>query len=114
MDLAATEGRAKFDRQLALGSGIFVRSAAWPWLRQRADLDLGLPQGDVPLALLTFNVGVEVGQLLFIAGVLGVMQLVKQFRIPDIFEFRLRIVTAYGIGTVAAFLFIERFAGFWV
>ena len=42
------------------------------------------------------------------------MQLVKQFRIPDIFEFRLRIVTAYGIGTVAAFLFIERFAGFWV
>ena len=77
-------------------------------------IDIGLPQGDVPLALLTFNVGVEVGQLLFIAGVLGVMQLAKQFRIPDIFEFRLRTVTAYGVGTVAAFLFFERLAGFWV
>ena len=48
-----------------------------------------------------------------VAGALA-LQLVKQFRIPDIFEFRLRIVTAYGIGTVAAFLFIERFAGIWV
>ena len=46
-------------------------------------IDIGLPQGDIPLALLTFNVGVEVGQLAFIAAVLGVMQLAKQFRIPD-------------------------------
>ncbi len=76
-------------------------------------IDIGLPQGDVPLALLTFNVGVEVGQLSFIAAILGVMQLAKQFRIPDILEFRLRTVTAYGVGTVAAFWFIERFAGFW-
>jgi hypothetical protein len=42
------------------------------------------------------------------------MQLAKQFQIPDIFEFRLRTVTAYGVGTVAAFWFIERLAGFWV
>ena len=34
--------------------------------------EIGLPQGDIPLALLFFNVGVEVGQLLFIAAVLGV------------------------------------------
>ena len=53
-------------------------------------IDIGLPQGDVPLALLTFNVGVEVGQLAFSAAVLGVLQVGKQFRIPDIFEFRLR------------------------
>lgn len=77
-------------------------------------IDIGLPQGDVPLALLTFNVGVEVGQLSFIAAILGVMQLAKQFRVPDIFEFRLRTVTAYGVGTVAAFWFVERLAGFWV
>ena len=76
-------------------------------------IDIGLPQGDVPLALLTFNVGVEVGQLSFIAAILGVMQLAKQFRISDVFEFRLRTVTAYGVGTVAAFWFIERLAGFW-
>jgi hypothetical protein len=77
-------------------------------------IDIGLPQGDIPLALLTFNVGVEVGQLSFIAAVLGVMQLAKQLRVPDIFESRLRAFTAYGVGTVAAFWFFERLAGFWV
>ena len=77
-------------------------------------IDIGLPQRDVPLALLTFNAGVEVGQLSFIATVLGVMQLAKQFRIPDIFELRLRTVTAYGVGIVASFWFFERLAGFWL
>jgi hypothetical protein len=32
----------------------------------RALLDIGLPQAEVPLALLAFNLGVEAGQLLFI------------------------------------------------
>jgi hydrogenase/urease accessory protein HupE len=36
----------------------------------RALLDVGLPVGEVPLALLAFNIGVEIGQLLFIAFVL--------------------------------------------
>ena len=31
--------------------------------------EVGLPQTDIPLALLFFNVGVEVGQLAFIAAV---------------------------------------------
>ena len=30
-------------------------------------VELGLPQGDIPLALLAFNIGVELGQLAFIA-----------------------------------------------
>jgi hydrogenase/urease accessory protein HupE len=76
-------------------------------------IDIGLPQGDVPIALLAFNIGVEVGQLAFIAAVLGVMQLAKQFRIPENVERRLRTVTAYGVGVVAAFWFVERLAGFW-
>jgi len=100
-------------------------TATWPWAVAflfgllhglgfaSALIDIGLPQGDVPLALLAFNVGVEVGQLAFIAAVLGVMQLARQFRIPDIVECRLRIVTAYGVGVVAAFWFVERLAGFW-
>ena len=37
----------------------------------RALLDIGLPAGDVPLALLAFNLGVEAGQILFIAVVLA-------------------------------------------
>ncbi len=44
----------------------------------RALLDIGLPQGEVPLALLAFNVGVEIGQLLFIAAVLSTAALVKR------------------------------------
>jgi hypothetical protein len=34
-------------------------------------LEIGLPEGDVPLALLAFNLGVEAGQILFIAVVLA-------------------------------------------
>jgi hydrogenase/urease accessory protein HupE len=100
-------------------------TATWPWVVAfafgllhglgfaSALIDIGLPQGDVPIALLAFNIGVEVGQLAFIAAVLGVMQLARQFGIPDIVERRLRTVTAYGVGVVAAFWFVERLAGFW-
>jgi hydrogenase/urease accessory protein HupE len=76
-------------------------------------IDIGLPQSDIPLALFAFNVGVEVGQLVFIALVLGVMRLAKQLPIPAIAEYRLRTATSYGIGTAAAFWFVERLAGFW-
>jgi HupE / UreJ protein len=76
-------------------------------------IDIGLPQGDIPLALFAFNCGVEVGQLAFIAAVLGIMRLAQQFHMPAIIEGRLRTVTAYGVGTVAAFWFVERVAGFY-
>ena len=32
--------------------------------------ETGLPQTDIPLSLMTFNLGVEAGQLLFVAAVL--------------------------------------------
>jgi HupE / UreJ protein len=100
-------------------------TASWPWLVAfsfgllhgfgfaSALTEIGLPRGDIPLALFTFNIGVEAGQLAFIAAVLGVMQLARQFRIPDIVESRLRTVSAYGVGVVAAFWFVERLTGFW-
>jgi hydrogenase/urease accessory protein HupE len=99
--------------------------AAWPWAVAfsfgllyglgfaSALIDIGLPPGDVPLALLTFNVGVEGGQLAFIVVVLGVIQLTKQLQMPGIVESPLRTVTACGVGALAAFWFIERLAGFW-
>jgi hydrogenase/urease accessory protein HupE len=67
---------------------------------------IGLPQSDVPLALVTFNLGVEAGQLLFVAAVLVVAEAVDRLlalRLP-----RLRDVTAYAIGSVAAVWFIQR------
>lgn len=40
-------------------------------------IDIGLPQGDVPLALLTFNVGIEIEQLAFITMVLSVIRVAE-------------------------------------
>src|SRR5439155_17831549 len=39
---------------------------------------VGLPQNSIPIALLFFNVGVEVGQLLFIASVFAVTTFARQ------------------------------------
>lgn len=72
--------------------------------------DIGLPQVDVPLALLTFNLGVETGQLLFVGLVLTVM---AAMRVVVPFEVsRLRPWLAYFIGTVSAFWFLQRLASF--
>lgn len=72
--------------------------------------EVGLPQTAIPLALLTFNVGVEVGQLMFVAAVLALRFIgVRLFRADAKW---LPAATAYGIGSVAAFWTIERVAGF--
>jgi hypothetical protein len=73
--------------------------------------EVGLPQTDIPLALLFFNLGVEVGQLMFVAGVLTVTWLIHKmkFRWPVWVE----QVPAYGIGSLAAFWFIQRTVSFW-
>ena len=42
--------------------------------------ETGLPQNDIPLALLMFNIGVELGQLLFIAGVVTIVLLLRRLR----------------------------------
>jgi hypothetical protein len=71
--------------------------------------EVGVPQHAVPLALLFFNVGVELGQLVFIAAVLGFGWLVRfaAVRVPPVWQ---RAV-AYGIGSVAAFWTVERTIG---
>ena len=68
-----------------------------------------MPQHAVPLALLFFNVGVELGQLLFIGAVLGFAWLVRlsTLRVPAVWP---RAV-AYCVGSVSAFWVIERTLG---
>lgn len=68
--------------------------------------ELGLPHAQLPLALLTFNLGVEAGQLTFVACVLLLINLaVRCFKnIPS----WTRTITVYGIGTIAAFWFWQR------
>jgi len=75
---------------------------------------VGLPQTAIPVALLFFNVGVEIGQLLFIAAILSIMALArwlsKRAAIPQpAWAWR---VAPYSIGGVAAFWMIQRIAAF--
>ena len=42
--------------------------------------ETGLPEGDIPVALLLFNLGVEAGQLLFVGVLLVVMLVWRQLR----------------------------------
>jgi len=73
--------------------------------------EIGLPAHAIPLALLFFNIGVELGQLLFVAAVLASWQILQ--RIPLRQPAWTSGVAAYAIGGVAAYWTIERIAGFW-
>lgn len=68
--------------------------------------DIGLPTHNIPGALVLFNLGVEIGQVLFVAAVLALVHAVR--RLPWRFDRQARWATAYGIGTLAAFWMIER------
>ena len=72
--------------------------------------EVGLPTNAIPMALLFFNVGVEIGQLLFIAAVLSVMAGARRVYLPR--SNLGKHLPAYAIGTVAAYWTIERIAGF--
>jgi hypothetical protein len=69
--------------------------------------EVGLPAGQIPLALLFFNLGVEGGQLLFIAAVVALAWLARRLR-ARWFE----LVPPYVIGTVAMFWVFQRVASF--
>ncbi len=68
--------------------------------------EIGLPEGEVPAALLAFNLGVEAGQLAVVLGVLSVLAVVARLARPALAPV-LRIA-AYGIGTTASYWLIDR------
>jgi hydrogenase/urease accessory protein HupE len=68
--------------------------------------EIGIPEDAVPLALLSFNLGVEAGQLLFIAAMLAVMLAWRRLAPPPpAWAWRAPV---YAIGGISAFWFIER------
>jgi hydrogenase/urease accessory protein HupE len=73
--------------------------------------EVGLPQKAIPVALLMFNVGVEIGQLLFVTFLLGMRVLLA--RMPLELPRWTHGVPPYVIGTVAMFWVIERISAFW-
>ena len=99
-------------------------TARWPWLVAfcfgllhglgfaSALMDIGLPRSDVPLALFTFNLGVELGQLAFVAAVLGALALARRLAIPARIQRYAMPAANYAIGSLAAFWFFQRLAGF--
>jgi len=73
--------------------------------------EVGLPQTAVPLALLMFNVGVEIGQLVFVAAMLGARRLITSaIKLPTWTVGAL----PYAIGSVAMFWVLERVGEFFV
>ena len=96
----------------------------WPWLVAfifgllhgfgfaGALAETGLPEHAIPFALVFFNIGVELGQLAFVAIVLTSGWLIHRIKL-----FPLRsaeMITSYAIGSVAAYWTIERVAAYWV
>jgi hydrogenase/urease accessory protein HupE len=75
---------------------------------------IGLPQSSIPMALLFFNVGVEIGQLFFIASVFAVIALGRWIapRIDLPLPAWAGAVPPYAIGGIAAFWVIQRIAAF--
>jgi len=97
-------------------------SAKWPWIVAftfgllhglgfaSALSEVGLPQRAIPLSLLFFNVGVELGQLLFITVVAVVVVAAK--RIPIHVPCRAELFPPYAVGAVAMFWTLQRVASF--
>ncbi len=104
----------------------------WPWLVAFAFgllhglgfagalSEVGLPQHAIPLALLFFNLGVEVGQLVFVAAVMVLAWMVRGLtlrRFESVLAQRtfvaVDVAAAYAIGALAAYWLIERTSNFW-
>lgn len=82
---------------------------------------IGLPQTEIPAALLFFNIGVEAGQVLFAAAVIAFFMagilLFKKFKnlttTKELLLLRVERPAAYIVGSLASFWMIERVIGFW-
>jgi hypothetical protein len=67
---------------------------------------IGIPHSEIPLALLLFNCGVEVGQLSFVGVYVLFVQSVRTLEIG--WPMPLKRIPPYAIGSAASFWFLER------
>ena len=73
---------------------------------------MGIPHSEIPIALLLFNVSVELGQLGFVLVFLGFVRSLATLEIH--WPAWTRAIPAYSIGAFAALTFLQRFdAIFW-
>ncbi len=105
----AREGRASLTERhpwaIAFGFGLFHGLGFAGALRE-----IGLPEHEVPLALFAFNVGVEAGQILFLAGVALAAGALR--RAPIAWPAGSWRFAPYAIGSAAAFWTFQRVGAF--
>jgi hypothetical protein len=99
-----------------------TRSTRLPWLLgggfgllhglgfAAALLEAGLPEGEILLALVSFNLGIELGQVLFVLAVLALLGSFRAARIPERVPTWSARVPVYAMGSLAAMWCIERMA----
>jgi hydrogenase/urease accessory protein HupE len=83
--------------------------------------DIGLPQTELPTALLFFNVGVEIGQILFVLALLAgffllrpvFVRLLLSARDHEVHWSSLTAPASYFIGSIASYWLIDRVWSFW-
>ena len=63
------------------------------------------------LALIFFNIGVELGQLMFVATVVLIALALQRLKHPDILQ-KVETVVVYCIGTLSSFWVFERISAF--
>jgi hydrogenase/urease accessory protein HupE len=94
-------------------------AARWPWLVAfifgllhgfgfaGALSEIGLPQQSIPLALVFFNIGVELGQLFFVLAVVVVSWLLHHLKQEKLLN-RAETAVTYSIGGISSFWLFER------
>ncbi len=82
--------------------------------------DIGLPQTELPTALLFFNIGVEIGQILFVLVLLAAYLVLKPLLVRVLAVdhgkpawTQLTVPASYVVGSIASYWMIDRIAGFW-
>ncbi|MEO0031682.1 MAG: hypothetical protein RIS94_1440 [Pseudomonadota bacterium] len=88
---------------VAFGFGLLHGAAFAGALKQ-----IGLPEGNIPASLFLFNVGVEVGQLVFVGAVTAALWGLSRLRWPSATPRLAWSVASYAIGSFSFFWFLER------
>ena len=98
-------------------------AARWPWLVAfifgllhgfgfaGALAEIGLPQQAIPVALIFFNIGVELGQLIFVLSVVLIAWILQQMKQPKLIS-RAETAAIYSIGGISSYWLIERISLF--
>ncbi len=81
--------------------------------------EIGLPQTEIPTALLFFNVGVEIGQIMFVVAAVtlflagrAAIRTLRNMTFSDILH-RVQQPAGYVVGVLAMFWTLDRVSGFW-